>query len=170
MAHILILISPKDFRDEEYFEPKRLFEIAGHTVVTASLEKGLARGSRGGEAIVNESIERIVSSRGYDAIVVVGGSGSSVYDDDNRVHEILRSFEKDRKLIAAICHAPVILAKAGLLRGKRATVFAPDAEVLHHYGVHYTASSVETDGLFITADGPSSAVKFARGIIHKLHQ
>jgi protease I len=62
--------------------------------------------------------------------------------------------------------APTILSKAGVLRGKRATVFpsAEDIKIVKDGGAQYTGANVETDGRLITADGPQSAERFAEAI------
>ena len=75
-----------------------------------------------------------------------------------------RSFAEAGKVVAAICIAPVILARAGLLKGKRATVFPDGIPELEKAGAVYTAQSVERDGRIITGNGPEAAEAFGREI------
>lgn len=167
MVRILMIIAPQNFRDEEYFEPKDEFEAAGYEVDTASTKIGEATGSRGGLAMVDMLLSD-VRTDAYDTVVYVGGSGSYILDDDVQAHRIAQEFFAAGKLVNAICHAPIIVAKAGLLTGRRATVFSADQDELSKLGARYVASPVVTDDHFITADGPASATQFARTIIRAL--
>jgi hypothetical protein len=64
----------------------------------------------------------------YDGLVIVGGSGSQVHlwNDAMLVH-LVKFFQKSGKVIAAICLAPVVLAHAGILKGKKAAYFESPA-------------------------------------------
>ncbi len=75
---ILMVMAQNGFRDEEYEVPKSLFEKAGFEVVTASSEKGIAKGKLGAEVKVDLSFDE-VNIRDYEAIVFVGGPGATVY-------------------------------------------------------------------------------------------
>lgn len=167
MPSILMIIAPVNFRDEEYFDPKNIFELNGINVDTASTITGNITGSRGGTAVANITLST-VNVNSYDAVVLVGGSGSSVYDNNKLVHKIAQDFFEANKIVAAICHAPVILAKAGLITNKSATVFAGDSSQLIDLGANYTSEPVVQDGLLITADGPQSAKAFAKKVVDNL--
>jgi protease I len=105
----------------------------------------------------------------YDAVIFVGGSGSAVYFNDDRALSIAREAFDKRKKTCAICIAPVILANAGVLKGKRATVWNGDyVEMLEAGGATYTGRPVEVDGNVITANGPKAARDFGRAIAKEL--
>ena len=70
--------------------------------------------------------------------------------------------------MAAICIAPVTLANAGLLKGRKATVYQSQTDALVRGGAHYTKAAVQVDGRIITADGPDSATRFGEAIRHAL--
>jgi protease I len=72
--------------------------------------------------------------------------------------------------VAAICIAPVILAKAGLLTHKKATVFSSEIETIEELGAYYTGMDVTVDGNIITAYGPQSTLRFAKRIADSIHQ
>ena len=68
--------------------------------------------------------------------------------------------------VAAICAAPLVLGRLGLLNGKRATCYpGVEGELV---GATYTAAMVEQDGLFITGKGPAAAFDFAYTIVERL--
>jgi len=66
--------------------------------------------------------------------------------------------------VAAICISPVTLARAGILKNRRATVFPTEAEELKKEGAIYTGAPVEEDGRIITASGPEAAGEFGERI------
>jgi protease I len=103
-----------------------------------------------------------VQARDYDAVIFIGGSGAAQYVDDPVAHKLAYDAVKERKVVGAICMAPLILAKAGLLKGKKATVYPALADDFKQYGMKYTAKPVEKDGRIITADGPNSAAEFGQ--------
>ena len=106
----------------------------------------------------------------FDAIIFVGGSGATCYWDDPRAHKIAKEAVEQNKLLCAICFGSVILARAGVLNGKAATVWRSKANEIKKKGAIYTGNKVEVVGNIITADGPVSSVLFAETIIKKLKE
>ena len=166
---VLMIIAPKNFRDEELFDTKEEIEKRGNSVTIASVSKEIATGMLGKTATPELTLEE-VKVEDYDAIVFVGGVGSSIYFSDPKAHQIAKEAAEKGKIIAAICIAPSILANAGLLKGKRVTAFPSEEKNLKEKGAIYTATSVERDGKIITADGPSSARDFGKKIAEALEE
>jgi protease I len=68
-------------------------------------------------------------------------------------------------VLGAICIAPTILAKAGVLKGKQATVWDAKGEqiaILKAAGARYTGNEVTVDALLVTGNGPNAAEEFGR--------
>ena len=72
------------------------------------------------------------------------------------------------KLVGAICIAPRILSEAGILNGKKATVYSSEAGVLRANGAIYTGKDVEVDGKIVTASGPHAAEQFGNTLVKLL--
>lgn len=164
-----MIIGFRDFRDEEYFIPKQVLEEAGIKIITVSSKSGTAVGIQGGEAKVDALLED-VKPEDYDVILFVGGSGALKYQDDENCHRIIKEAAAAKKILAAICIAPVILAKAGALQGKKATVWnsAMDksaVKTLEENGAIFVQNPVVVDGTIVTASGPDWAKEFADEII-----
>lgn len=164
---VLFIIAFEGFRDEEYFEPRKILETNAIKVTTASSQLGTAQGKLGLTAKVDIALKD-VDIKQFRAIIYIGGPGCKQYWDDPLAHRLAKQALANKKVIAAICSASVTLARAGLLAGKRATVFPGDAEHLKKEGANYTGTPVETDGLIITADGPNSASAFGASIVKLL--
>jgi protease I len=109
-----------------------------------------------------------VNASEYDAVVFIGGPGAESLFNDPEAHKLARDTVSSGRILAAICIAPVILANAGVLKGRKATVFPGEEGFLVSGGALYTAKAVEKDGNIITADGPSSALEFARALAEAL--
>lgn len=166
---IVMIIAFRDFRDEEYFIPKQILQEAGAEIITASSASGTAIGSQGGEANIDILINE-VKVGDYDAVLFVGGSGASKYIDDEDCHRIANQTLEQNKVLGAICIAPAILARAGVLNGKKATVWSSTLDksavkILKESGAIFQSEAVVTDGKIVTAWGPSAAKEFAQAII-----
>ena len=168
---IALIIAHENFRDEEFQEPHDLFTKSGASVeiVSTSLEE--ARGMLG-KTVKPTMLLSEVSVDDFDAIVFVGGSGATVYWNDETAHKIAKEASEKGKIVAAICISPVTLANAGVLQGKRATVWDDGSgsyiSKLEAGGASYVGEDVVRDGNVITANGPHAAKEFAEAIARAL--
>ncbi len=163
MKPVLMVIAPKDFRDEELFETQAEIEREGITTVIASTHTGTCTGSKGGTAIATASLDQ-VDTDNYEALVFVGGFGSKVFFEDKVAQKIAVDMYQEGKLIGAICIAPVILAKAGLLHKKAATVYESEIKTITDLEAVYSGESVTQDGQLITGNGPGASSLFGKTI------
>lgn len=161
---VLMVIAPENFRDEEFAEPKSVFEGIGMEVVVASRGVAEALGSLGAKVAVDKDISEVAAGD-FDAVVFVGGAGAVVYFGAPEAHKLAREAFEQGKVLGAICIAPSILANAGVLEGKRATVFASEAGNLREKGAVYTGGPVTVDGKIVTANGPAAACEFGQAIV-----
>lgn len=169
MQHALFIIAPENFRDEELFHPLAVLEKAEIVCTISSLEAGKCIGSKGGEIEAQIGINQI-NAEDFDAVIFIGGNGSEIYFENAAAHLLTQKAFSSGKIVAAICAAPVILAKTGILNGKKATCFpSTDFEkALEENGAILTRSDVEIDGKIITANGPKAAIAFGEEIVKKL--
>jgi len=163
----VMIIAEKNFRDEELFEPKKILEAEGVKVIVASTSFNTARGMLGGKVKPDMLLSEIKVDD-YDAIIFVGGSGASQYWNDSLAHNIAKEAVEKNKVLGAICIAPVTLANAGVLTGKKATVWPSERGKIEARGAIYTGESVQIEGKIITAEGPQAARKFGEAIAKAL--
>ena len=164
MKKIVFVVAPEVFRDEEYIEPKTILEAAGVEVTTASTVVGEIYGKIKIKA-QSQMLAKDIRVKDFDGIFFVGGGGASVYFEDKTIHNIAKQFYDNGKIVSAICIAPVILANAGLLQNKKATVFPDGADALLQNGAIYTGKDVEVDGKIVTGNGPQAAKHFAEELL-----
>lgn len=107
---------------------------------------------------------RGVDLDGYDALLLPGGQpGTRNLAADERVLDALRRFQAAGKLTAAICAAPTVLAKAGVLDGRRAVCYPGlEPQLSGRVGGD---GPVEVDGTVITSRGVGTAIPFALAIV-----
>ena len=167
---ILMVIAPVNFRDEEYFEPRKIFEKKGFTVITGSISLVECEGMLGAKVMPDIKITEKIKPDDYDAIVFVGGMGVTQYWDNEIIHRVIKKFYKHKKVIGAICLAPGILAKAGILKNKKATVFPAEValSIFKQNKVDYVNKEVVVTGRVVTANGPAAAKKFGNAIVKLL--
>ena len=161
---VLMVIAPQNFRDEEYFDTKGVLSKRAE-VVTASTTTDQARGMLGGTATPDITLEEANVDE-FDAVVFVGGVGAKVYFDSSRAKSIAREAFEKGKVVAAICIAPTVLANAGVLKGKNATVWNDQGLIsnLQEKGGKFLKQPVVADGKVITAEGPHAARAFGEEI------
>jgi protease I len=97
----------------------------------------------------------------YDAVIFVGGRGYQL--DDPEGQRIAREAVAEGRVVAAICIAPLTLARAGVVEGKRVTT-AVEPDVMEAAGATVTFAGVERDGNIITANSPGGARRFGEMI------
>jgi len=166
----LMVIAQERFRDEELAIPRGVFLNEGFSVVIGSESLEEAVGKLGAKVRPDVEISK-VNFLDFDAVVVVGGPGSKVYLWNNNIlHKGLSEVYSDGRVVGAICISPVVLAKAGILKGKGATVY-PDGEAiaeLKKSGANYQDKDVVVDGSVVTGRDPQAAEKFAREIVGRI--
>ncbi len=164
---ILMVIASSQFRDEEYQKPRALLEGAGVrvTVCCSSLEE--ATGMLGLK-VKPDILLKDAEMEDYDGVVFVGGMGATEYWDNPTAHALARLAHKSGRITSAICLAPMTLANAGLLKGKKATIWKDAVGDFKTKGVVYTGKPVERDGRIITGSGPDAAEEFGKALLDAL--
>ena len=164
---ILIVIPPTQFRDEEFFEPKKILQDEGATIVVASTTTArICRGMKGGTAEADISIAD-AKADDYAGLVLCGGSSVPEFLwNDKKLQELVTAMAAAGKVVAAICLATVVLAKAKLLASREATVyFLPEAiQELKDAGAKYVKETLLIHNNIILAEGPPDSQRFGQAI------
>lgn len=104
-----------------------------------------------------------------DGLVLPGGlGGMEGLRADERVLALVRSLLERDKLVAAVCAAPLVLARAGVAAGRRMTCHPSVREELLAAGAIGSDARVVQDGTIVTSLGPGSSVEFALAVAGEL--
>jgi 4-methyl-5(b-hydroxyethyl)-thiazole monophosphate biosynthesis len=167
MTNVLVPLAP-GFEDLEAVTIVNLLRRAGIEVVTVGLQPGLVVGARGipmqPDAVLDDVLDR-----DFAMIALPGGMpGAENLKNDARIQSLLKKMAGSGKYTAAICAAPIALAQAGLLDGKRATSYPGFIEKMNIPGGRFTSESVVVDGKVVTSRGPGTAMDFALELVQLL--
>lgn len=164
MKKALLIIAQKGYQDVELNGTCDGVLAAGFSVVLCSKETGECIGKYDGREMSQVAM-RDVNVADYDRVAFIGGPGAFALAGDPEALALAQAVFHGKKPLGAICIAPTILAAAGVLMGKKATVATPSEEqvpFLESKGATYTGQPVTVDGLIVTANGPAAAVEFGK--------
>ncbi|MGI6072722.1 MAG: DJ-1 family glyoxalase III [Lachnospiraceae bacterium] len=141
---------------------------AGIEVKTCSIhEHDIVKGAHNVPVKADCLISDLSQDELFDTVILPGGlPGAYNLRDDARVIKSIQTHSENNKLVAAICAAPVILAKAGLTQGRKGTSYPGFGDDLGF--AEYSEEISVRDGNIITARGPATAAYFALDIIDYL--
>lgn len=165
MKRVLVPLA-EGFEELEAVTVIDILRRAGIDVVVASLAGSPVTGSHGIRLAADTPLAAL-AEQDFDMIALPGGMpGAERLKKDPRIAEIVRSLHAKGRPVAAICAAPMVLAAAGVLRGRRATSFPgflKDADEATVVG-----DAVVADGGVITSRGPGTALDFALALVEAL--
>ena len=121
MSKRVMILATDGFEQSELMKPKANLEKAGIETVVVSLEEGSIRGwddKDWGESVaVDKTVDNVANCEGYDALLLPGGQiNPDILRMNERAVAIVREFAMADKPIAAICHAPWLLAEADVVK------------------------------------------------------
>ena len=153
------------FEEIEALAPVDILRRAGLALETVGITGKVVCGAHG--ITVEADILPEKANEKIDLLILPGGMpGAANLDASPAAMALLERAEKEGALLAAICAAPFILGKRGLLRGKRYTCFPGFEEGLD--GIHCPEERVVRDGRVITAKGMGAAAEFGLMLLSAL--
>lgn len=167
---IAILVD-NGFEQVEMTAPRKALEEAGATTHILSPQsdrvKGWEKTDWGDEFDVDVQIERARASE-YDALLLPGGvmNPDHLRRNEHAV-EFVRSFFEEGKPVAAICHAPWMLAEAGVVKGRTLTSFASIRTDLQNAGAEWVDREVVVDAGLVTSRDPDDLPAFNRKMVEE---
>ena len=167
MKKVAILIENL-FDERELIYPYfRLLE-EGFEVHLIGSRKGTIYTSKSGLVETSTHSSDEVSAKDYDGVVIPGGFSPDNMRRTKATVDFVRDMDKSKKLIAAICHGPWMMASACDLKGKKVTSFFSIKDDLVNAGAEYIDQEVVVDGHLITSRTPKDLPVFLKTIIENL--
>ena len=172
MSKKKILVLAGDYvEDYEIIVPFHALQMVGHTVHVVCPGKKAGEfvptsihdfegdqtytEKRGHNFALNATFDQ-VKTEDYDALMIPGGRAPEYIRMNARVLEIVRYFMKENKPLAAICHAPQVLAAAGVLKGRKCSSYpatSPDVTLAGGTYVDVGMADAVVDGNLVS--GPA---------------
>ena len=167
----ILMLAGDYVEDYEIIVPFHAMQMVGHTI------HAVCPGKKSGEFVPTsihdfEGDQTYTEKRGhnfalnatfdqvrpedYDALVIPGGRAPEYIRMNARVLDIVRYFMKENKPVAAICHAPQVLAAAGVLKGRKCSSYpatSPDVTLAGGTYVDVGMAEAVVDGNLVT--GPA---------------
>ena len=170
-AKVLILATD-GFEESELFDPRQALLDAGVSVTLASIKtdaiQGEVKGEKGKSITPDITLDQ-VDSDDYDALLLPGGVGNpDKLRVEERAVEIVTEFFDDEKPIAAICHAPWLLAEADVIDGRTVTGWPSIRTDLENAGADVVDQEVAIDGNLITSRKPDDIPAFSAALLKAL--
>lgn len=156
----LIILAEKNFNEKEFLSLKYQFGKKKISFFIASDATGLCTGNHGMKVKADINLVNIHPAN-FDGLAIPGGNGILHYSGNSKIAEVITQFNKSSKLIGAICAAPVLLAKAGILSGREATCHPEYKDILKSAGTILSQLDLVQDKNIITASTEESSTAFA---------
>lgn len=166
MKKVAVLVEDHYQVLEVWYPYLRLREEAIKTVLVGTGKKQYA--SKEGYPAEAELSIKDVNSDEFDGVVIPGGYAPDILRRHKEINDFVRAMDKEKKLVAAICHAGWVLVSAGILRGRKATCFSAIKDDVVNAGADYVDKEVVVDGNLITSRNPFDLPAFCREIIRYL--
>ena len=164
---MIYLLLADGFEEVEALTPLDLLRRAGKEVYTVSITEDRAvRGAHGSTVLADLSLSEVRDECDEMLILPGGMPGTANLDASPLTDRLLSEVTSHGGIVAAICAAPLILGRRGLLQGKKAVCYPGfEKELL---GAEVLSISVAVDGNIITATGAGVAVLFGGVLVEAL--
>ncbi|MGN1451354.1 MAG: DJ-1 family glyoxalase III [Eubacteriales bacterium] len=162
MGKTVYILLAEGFEEIEAVAPADILRRLEINTVLVGVSSKTVKGAHGIEITADATLNRAVGAV-PDAVVLPGGMpGAKNLDACRPVRELVGKVAAGGGVVAAICAAPMVLGRMGLLDGKKATCYPGFEE--HLSGAEICREAVVTDGNFVTANGPAAAADFGFAI------
>jgi len=168
------ILATNGFEESELIEPKKALQQAGADVHIVSLEsgeiKGWADGNWSNSYKVDKTLDQVTQSD-YNALMLPGGViNPDLLRKDDKAVQFIRSFFENHKPVAAICHAPWLLAEAGVLKGRKITSYDSIKTDIINAGAQWIDQEVVVDQGLVTSRNPNDLPAFNRKLVEEVYE
>ena len=166
---VAVLVA-EQYQDLEVWYPVlRLREEGARVVIVGTGSASEYKGKFGYPIKADTAADKAKSSD-FDAVVIPGGWAPDFLRRYRSVCRFVSDMNREKKVVAAICHAGSVLVSAGILKGRTATAFKAVKDDMVYAGANFVDREVVRDGNLITSRTPDDLPAFMREIISALQK
>jgi len=168
------ILATNGFEESELVEPRKALEKNGIETEIVSLENGQIKswkdGNWGMEIDVDKTVDS-VNQNEYNALLLPGGviNPDTLRQNKNAV-QFVKSFFENQKPVAAICHAPQMLAEAGVLEGRKITSYNSIKTDMINAGANWVDQEVVVDQGLVTSRSPEDLPAFNDKLVEEVFE
>lgn len=160
-----VILVDTQFNDHEFWYPYFRLKEAGAAVTVVASAAGKTYEGKYGTPAKADKTPAEISVADYAGIIIPGGYAPDHMRRDQNMVSLVRAFDQQGKIVAAICHAGWMLVSAGVLKGRTVTSFFAIKDDLVNAGATWRDNEVVTDRNMITSRTPEDLPAFMRTII-----
>ena len=168
------ILATNGFEESELKEPMNPLKEAGADVHIISESSGKikawADGNWSNEYNVDKTLDE-VSQSDYNALVLPGGViNPDTLRRNEKAVKFTKSFFENHKPVAAICHAPWLLAEADVLKGRKVTSFNSIKKDIINAGANWVDEEVVVDEGLVTSRNPDDLPAFCSKLVEEVYE
>ncbi|MEH1008532.1 type 1 glutamine amidotransferase domain-containing protein [Winogradskyella sp. ECml5-4] len=168
------ILATNGFEESELKEPLNALKEAGADVDIVSEKSGKIKAWQDGNWSNTYNVDKTlddVSQSNYNALVLPGGvmNPDTLRKNKDAVN-FIKSFFENHKPVAAICHAPWLLAEADVLKGRKVTSYASIKKDIINAGAHWEDSEVVVDQGLVTSRNPNDLPAFTSKLVEEIYE
>jgi len=158
------VIATDGVEEAELMEPVEALQEAGAKVDLLSLKIGPVQCfQHQDKGLTVQAVKAVKDARpgDYDALLLPGGAlNADTLRADKDVQRFVQSFDKEKKPMAIICHAPWILISANIVKGRTLTGYHTIEDDVRNAGGHWVDRELECDFNWVTSRQPADLPAF----------
>lgn len=166
-ATVVLVLPHRQFNEVEYLTVRSRLEAEGCRIRVMASSAMNSIGIHGLSVKKDLIFSEFPHGRVH-ALVFIGGAGVRDYWDHPRVHNLVRFCHMHNVLLAAICIAPVIFSRAGILQNRQVSCHPSVCQELAGGLIQWSHAGITVEGSIITASGPEHAGAFSDAIVQAL--
>ncbi|NRD24215.1 type 1 glutamine amidotransferase [Winogradskyella litoriviva] len=168
------ILATNGFEESELREPKKALENAGADVHIVSLESGEIKGWADGNWSNSYKVDKTlneVNQKDYNALMLPGGQiNPDILRKNEDAVNFVKSFFENHKPVAAICHAPWLLAEADVLKDRKITSYDSIKTDLINAGANWVDEEVVVDSGLVTSRSPEDLPAFNAKLVEEVYE
>ena len=168
------ILATNGFEESELKEPMNALKQAGADVHIVSDKAGKIKGWENGNWSNEYNVDKRLSEAAesdYNALLLPGGvMNPDTLRQNKEAVNFVKSFFKNKKPVAAICHAPWLLAEADVLKGRKITSYGSIKQDMINAGAEWEDSEVVVDHGLVTSRNPNDLPAFNAKLIEEVYE